>query len=154
VSLPAWATDVLEADRHIAAVASPDRRNARVSVPVLLSDAEPKLVNGNRRYPWEEWFDGQVHKVTPPTPLRTFHRVAAAAAQRRGLKLWSHTRDGYMLIQARPRADMSDRQKQALIDRQAAEIAKLREALEEIAATSRRHDERFRARQALAGGCQ
>ena len=57
------------------------------------------------RYPWDEWFDGEVWELTPGedfTSLKTIRSGIYEAAVARGCRVSTRQKDGFLYIQARP----------------------------------------------------
>ena len=55
-------------------------------------------------YPWKDWFDGRIWKLTPgvdfSSSLKSFRVMVYERAARRGLRVRCHTQDGLLCIQA------------------------------------------------------
>jgi hypothetical protein len=67
----------------------------------------------NAKYPWHEWFDGQLRRLEYGTdyPVATpsFVRAMYAAAKTRGVRTELRTFDGYVLLRAVVRDAPADR---------------------------------------------
>ncbi len=67
----------------------------------------PKTRGGKRLYPWKEWLNGDVWRLTPGTDFdassESFRNTALASASRYGKRLRTAVVDGDLIIQASPR---------------------------------------------------
>jgi len=63
----------------------------------LLDSLPPRLPHRSYRYPWDQWFDGQVWELVRGVDFKvlskSFHSMAAHAAQRRHRLLTIHWLD-------------------------------------------------------------
>lgn len=69
-------------------------------------------LDGRARYPWSEWFDGQVREATQGTDFtcttRSFRQTVVIEARRRGFLCTTRVRGNVVVFQVTPKGNRKE----------------------------------------------